>query len=600
MQSEKVFGLSVSRRALLRGGALGAAGLATAALIGCGDDEEDEESVATAPSGGDSSQGDDSSTGDDTVATGPGVLIQNPDLPYPYNIPEPAKTPKAGGTLRVAASWDVSVFDPTKSAAGGTITVPNTVYNRLLGFAGGLHADPLGRLELEPELATSWERSPDGLTYTFSLTPGVKWQNIPPLNGRDFVAADAKFAYERYQAGGVHKSIWSSAESIDAVDDRTLKITLNKPLADFIWPLGGRYQTIFPHELVDDGSIDTTVIGTGPMIMTEAVQSDHVSFEKNPDYWQRDVLLDGMEFRIMPDHSSRLAAFRAGQIEYAYALLGKRSDVDDVQKTNPDVQVLMYGGTAGGYGLGLNLQHPKFQDERVRQAISLAMDHETTIAIIYEGLGFSLPNTPWAYLYDSPPTLNELGPWVTPQGNPEEARKLLEAAGVEDLDITAIYYAYGSYDTQRSELLPAQMEAAGIKFRSQLVDYTQFNSQWVPGKLEEATTTGWAAVGFDSDNYFYNQVHSTSPGNRWHISDPQIDGWAEQQQVELDSEARKAIQQKIWDRDLQMMYRFPQAGGYTYDIQQPWLRALRWGGALGSQSYYYDWGDQVASVWLDK
>jgi peptide/nickel transport system substrate-binding protein len=143
-------------------------------------------------------------------------------------------------------------MDPTKSAAGGTITVPNTGYDRLIGFASGIHYDPI-KLELKPELATSWERSPDGLVYTFKIRPNVKWQNVAPLNGRPFVAADAAFAFQRYQKEGVHTAIWSEVDKIEAPDAASLKITLKKPLADFINSLGGRYQTIFPKELVDSG-----------------------------------------------------------------------------------------------------------------------------------------------------------------------------------------------------------------------------------------------------------------------------------------------------------------------------------------------------------
>lgn len=134
----------VGRRPLLRSSALGMAGLAAAALLGCGDEADDAASSQPQTPGAGAGQ---------TVA-GVGRLIRDPNLPYPYQFPDPPGQPKAGGTLRFISGYDISVFDPTKSSAGGTLQVTNPVYNRLLGFVTGAKMDPF-KLELEPELAKS-------------------------------------------------------------------------------------------------------------------------------------------------------------------------------------------------------------------------------------------------------------------------------------------------------------------------------------------------------------------------------------------------------------------------------------------------------------
>jgi peptide/nickel transport system substrate-binding protein len=441
-------------------------GVAAAALLGCGGDDDEgepapsEATQAAAPQVPNKNQN-------------PAQVRQDPGLPYPFGFPEPDKAPKAGGTLTVGVSWDVATMDPTKSAAGGTITVPNTGYDRLIGFQSGIHYDPF-KLELKPELAASWERSPDGLVYTFKVRPGVKWQNVPPLSGRQFVAADAAYAYERYKREGVHTSIWADVSKIEAPDPATLKITLTKPLADFINNLGGRYQTIFPRELVEDGSIDKVVIGTGPMIMREAKPQQEVRFDKNPDYWQGNIHLAGLLYKVMPDGAARIAAFRAGQIDYGYALAAKLSDVDAIKRTNPNVQIFMSGGTAGGYGFGMNLQNPKFTDERVRRAISLANDHQATVAVMFEGYGTSLPDVLWTYIFDTKPDIakGDLGQWVKPAGDPTQARQLLEAAGASDLSIDTTYYTYAQYDADRPQLLADQFRRVGISLNARRADYT--------------------------------------------------------------------------------------------------------------------------------
>ncbi len=299
-QGQEVLERHVGRRAVLRGSLLGGAGLAAAALIGCGDDEEEPSGATGTATGG----------GDDTAAIDMGDderghYVKDDDLPYPYNFPEPKTEPKPGGVMVVGATWDVGPMDPTVSASGGTVTVPNMTYNRLLGIDRGPDADVFNAPVLEPELATSWERSPDGMTFTFKIDPRVKWQNLPPLNGRQFVAADAAFALNRYKTEGVHQQYYTNVDTITAVDDSTLKVTMKRPVADFLNPLGSNKQTIFPKELVDSGEIGKRLVGTGPMILKEATAGQRVTFDKNPDYWETKVLLDGFEFRIMPEHSAQ-------------------------------------------------------------------------------------------------------------------------------------------------------------------------------------------------------------------------------------------------------------------------------------------------------
>ncbi len=608
----------LGRRSLLRGSLLGGVGLAAAALIGCGGgDDDDDDTGSAAPSGGasggdstaastsgsDSDTGsDDSATdgGDDAEETGRGMLIRDPDLPYPYQFPEPAgKAPKSGGTLRVAVTFDVVTFDPTLSAAGGTITIPNMVYNKLLGMVGGVDKDPFA-IELKPELASSWERTPDGSTFTFAIREGVKWQNVAPLNGRDLVAQDLKFAFDRYAAEGVHKSYWRNISSTETPDDYTFTATMGTVTADFILPIASRYQTIFPRETVDDGTIGQVVVGTGPMILTEAEQGSHINFVKNPAYFEREPFLDGAEFRVMTDQNARLAAFRVGQLDYAYSIARTKPDLEQLLKTNPDVQINLQP-VVNGSAFGINLSNPKFADDRVRQAMALAIDQDLIEELVYDNLATTLPLHPWVFVFDEQPSVESglMGPWMG-RTDPDEARKLLQAAGAEGLSFGSIYYRYGDYVQEQTEIILKNFADVGLDMNARSVDYTEFNSTWVPGKLEETSTSAWLTVGFDADNFFYNSVHSTSPGNRWQLSDPQIDAWAEEQQVEIDPDARREIIRKMWDHIQEKMYYPPIPSAIGIEVYQPWLRGLRWGGIFYSNGSYYDWGHQMHEAWLDK
>ncbi|MFN8584567.1 MAG: ABC transporter substrate-binding protein [Dehalococcoidia bacterium] len=577
---------SIGRRDLLRGTALAAGGLAAAALIGCGGDDEKETATSTATAASSST----------SAAANDPRYRKDPNLPYAFNYPEPDKQPKSGGTLRVAATWDVSTFDPTKSAAGGTITVPNLIYNRLLAIKAGPEANPF-KIEVVPELAKSWEVTPDGLTYNFKLQEGVKWQNVAPLNGRPLVADDIAFALQRYSKEGVHQSYYVNVDSITAPDASTVRVKMKQPTPEFEVPLASRYQTIFPKDLVDSGEIDKKVIGTGAMVLQEAITGQRVTAARNPDYWRSKALLDGVEFRLMPDASARLAAFRSGQIDYGYSVVATKTEVDQLTKTVNGLQVNLAALANSILPFGMNLSNPKFADERVRRAISLAIDRKAVNTFLFEGIGEEILHLlPWNYVFDQRPT--DLGQWV--KFDIAKSKQLLDAAGQKDFTINYIYYPYSTTYDRLSEVLVDQFRTAGITLKGGKVDYTEFNSQWVGAKLPEATTSGWAALGFEANTYFYNQMHSKSPGNRWQLKDPQIDEWATQQSVELDPKKRREIHKKIWDRDLDMAYRPPLPYGYAFEVLQPWLRGIRFGAILGANSSYYDWGVQIGQTWLDK
>jgi peptide/nickel transport system substrate-binding protein len=351
---------------------------------------------------------------------------------------------------------------------------------------------------------------------------------------------------------------------------------------------------------VDSGEITKKAIGTGPMIMTEMTPASRVRFETNRDYWQAKVLLDGFEFLIQPDHSARLAGFRAGQVDYAYSVADTLSGIQNLERTNPDIQINTTPGTTS-VAFAFNLANPKYQDERIRQAVSLAIDRQAMIQIVFEGLGRVASTPPWIYVFDEEPSVErgDLGPWV--RYDVAEAKRLLEAAGASDLTMDNIYYQYSEAAGRWTELLVDQFRTAGITMTGGKADYTEFNSQWVGRKLPDVSSYGWATSGFDADNWFYNQVHSKSLGNRWNMNDPQLDQWAEQQQVELDPEARREIWRKMWDLELQLAYRPPMVGGQGFQVYQPWLRGIRWSGSAPmDNSSYYSWGSQVQHGWLDK
>ncbi|MXW24121.1 MAG: ABC transporter substrate-binding protein, partial [Chloroflexi bacterium] len=567
------------RRTVLRGALLGGVGLAAAALLGCGGDDDDDDdaaapaapAAATAVAAATEQAAPDASEG---LVTPAGNVI-------PLQFPEPAGvTPKAGGVLKQAVAWNVGPIDPTVSAAGGTIAPGRAAYNRVIGFVSGPDADPY-KIEFRPELAASWERAEDGLSYTFHLNEGVKFHNVDPTNGRDFTAADVKFAWDRYAAGGAQSQYFTAVRSIEATDDHTVVVNMISPQPDFLTPIASRYLTIHPREIVDDGTIEQRAIGTGPMIMKEATPAERVLYEKNPDYWEKEVLLDGLEHLVMQDQQARRAAMRVNQVDHAMIVTSTVGDLDALLETNPDVKGTWSPTVNAGTQIAFNMKTVSaYQDERVRRALSVGLDRQFMIDIAYEGYGAQVSTLPWFFLFDEAPTPESglLGEWWGYR--PDEAKKLLQAAGAENLSFEMIYHNYAATWDQLAEILQEQFGALGVNVEVTKLDYTSYNSQLIQVTYEDVIY-GWSANGFDADTFFYAQIHSGSAANRYNIEDPQIDAWAEAQKVELDPEARKELHRNIWDRMHERVYRIDMPAPQYWSLYQPWLRNVRFVGPLG-------------------
>ena len=222
------------------------------------------------------------------------------------------------------------------------------------------------------------------------------------------------------------------------------------------------------------------------------------------------------------------------------------------------------------------------------------------VEVALPGIGASLPSIPWIYLYDEAPTAESgaLGEWW--RYAPDEARQLLEAAGASDLTMEVLYTtAYGTAQIQMNEIFVDQMRQVGVTVNLNSSDYTAYNSQWTQVSYPDVID-GWGANGFDADNFFWNYQHSNAPGNRYYISDQEIDEWADAQRRELDQEARRELHQRIWDKVLDQVYRLDKPYPAGFDVQQPWVRNVRFTGPNLANYSFTELGAQAQYAWLNK
>src|SRR5665811_648083 len=225
---------------------------------------------------------------------------------------EATPEPVAGGTLKLGVQADPAELDPHKTSLTAAWHVIEHVYETLVTTDETLA--PV------PGLAEKWDISDNGITYTFTLRQGVLFHN-----GREFVADDVKYSYERIidpQTASPSVSDLNSVDTIEVVDPYTVAIHLKTADSSFLAKLMGSSLSIVPKEVVEEnGDLMQIMVGTGPFSFIEYVPNTQVTLERNAEYWDGDLpYLDGLEILVIPDNTARTTAVVTGTvdlIEYA-------------------------------------------------------------------------------------------------------------------------------------------------------------------------------------------------------------------------------------------------------------------------------------------
>jgi ABC-type transport system substrate-binding protein len=517
--------------------------------------------------------------------------------PYPDWIPASPKPPKRGGTLTRASQWDPPGIDPRMTQSVGLFQFAGLTSSRLIRYAFPDEATGTNDFTLKGDLAESWQPSADHRVWTFKLRQGVKWQNVPPLNGRELVAADVKYCYEQYAKEGVQAFTFQEIEGMETPDKHTLRIHLKTPNTLFPQNVAESVTVIFSREVLEeDGDLKKRLIGTGPYILKEHTRKVRVVLQRNPDYYDKGrPYLDEYVILSTPDTATRVAAFRTGQSDFIS--LASLSEVEMVRKTNPNAIVQAYKNSLTPFGISLAQDRPPFNDVRVRRAVSMAIDRQKQVDTIYEGHGILGWGVPYVYYQDTPPTAKDLGPWW--QYRPQEAKRLLTEAGHgKGFETTLFYYEYFPQMTSQVQVVQQDLKKnLNIDVKITKLDYTTYYGRYVEGKWDGMA---WGfqsghAVGLDERTYMY--MHSKSTKNFFRVNDPVIDELTVKLRRTPERAEQRAIAKKIVDREYDQVVRMwmPYDNGFL--VFQPHVRngaalAIRRTDAYGSPA--------IARMWLDK
>src|SRR5438093_1965663 len=404
--------------------------------------------------------------------------------PYPNWLPASTKPPKRGGVLTRASAWDPPVIDPRLTQSVGPYQFAGLTSNRLVRYAFTDEATGANDLSLKGDLAESWMASPDHRVWTFKLRQGVKWQNVPPLNGRELTAADVKYCYEQYAKEGVQAFTFQEIEGMETPDKLTLRIHLKTPNTLFVQNVAEPITVIFSREVLEeDGDLKKRLIGTGPYLLKEHTRKVRVVLQRNPDYFDKGrPYVDEYVILSTPDSATRMAAFRTGQSDILW--LASLGEVETVRKTNPAAVVQEYKNVLAPFGLALAQDKPPFNDVRVRRAISMAVDRQKQVDTLFEGHGIPGWGVPYLYYQDKMPTLAQLGPWW--QHRPTEAKKLLAEAGhANGFETTLFYYEYFPQMTSQVQLVQQDLKRnLNINVKITKLDYTTYYGRYVESKWD--------------------------------------------------------------------------------------------------------------------
>jgi peptide/nickel transport system substrate-binding protein len=511
-----------------------------------------------------------------------------------------AGQPKRGGILRAWGS-DPPHFDPHLTTNAKTHAALSFVYSRLVRHKVGAGIPP-GTFIVEPHLAERWE-APDDTTYVFHLRQGVKWHNKPPVNGRELVAEDVKFTFDRFltEKANPLRYTLEAVDKVEVVDRYTVKFLLHEP---FVWlidvlanPLG---TWIIPREVVEqfgDLKKPESAIGTGPFLLERYEPNVKTVFKRNSDYFlPGQPYVDGVEWMVVTDPSSALAMYRSGQFDCGAAPWWgvRQEDLESVKKTHPHLMYQDFLSTVS-HAIYMRTDQPPFNDVRVRRAISHAVNRQEIIDAVFIK-GEPIPAVSRG-LSEWSPRIDELGAGARYyQHDPQEARRLLAEAGLPKGFKTLLHTTGGTgagpQIIDAAQLAQRSLKEVGIETELKIEEYGAYMATTYLGKFEGLALAPISNA-WDPDTVLYGLYAPDQPRNSGHVNDPKITAMLKEQRRTQDREARKKIifdiQRHIAE---QQYYVYLYAIGIT-GSWQPYVKNY-------SPNTTYDYGSRSAALWLDR
>lgn len=383
-------------------------------------------------------------------------------------------------------------------------------------------------LELEPWLATSWE-TPDANTWVFELREGVTFHD-----GTPFDASAVKFTFERImdpEVGAPRASLLESVESIEVVDDHTLRITTEQPYGAFLAALAHTNAAIVSPTAVEEyGDLMRNPVGTGPYMFEEWVSGDRLSMVAYPDYWGGAPEIERFEIRVIPDVNTQVALLERGEVTLIDTLPPEL--VGRVQNS-PEVEVEIQPGTPVFY-LGFNYQDPLWQQPEARQAVASALNPEVIVQLldpVAQGSCSIIGPQVFGYV--------EGAEEACVGYDPERAGELWEAAtGGEARPVELWVPNIGDYP-RVGQIVQGQLSQAGIETELNMVEWGAYLAA-TSDYEQDLYLLGWSNVTADGSELLYPNLSADNinASNRSAYSNPEIEEVIAESRATTDQDER--------------------------------------------------------------
>jgi len=462
-------------------------------------------------------------------------------IPTSKEYPSP---PAYGDTIIEASIGDASYLNPILASDSASGDINGFVYNGLVKYDKNIN--------LVGDLAESWEVSKDGLEITFHLRRNVRWHDGEPFTGKD-----VKFTYEKLVDPNTrtpYASDYLMIEELEVVDPYKVKIRYKEPFSPGLesWGMGMIPKHIFEKGDFNNNPANRHPIGTGPYKFVEWKTDERIILKANGDYFEGRPYIDRIIYRIVPDQAVQFLELKRGTID----TMGLTPD--QFQKEAVDKHFLdnfnKFRYPSFGYTyLGFNLRNPLFQDKRVRQAITYAINRQEIIDGVLLALGQistgPFPPTSWAYNKDVPLYGH----------NPEKAKKLLYNCGWQDRDGDGILEKDGmpfSFTLMTNQgnkmrelcatIIQSNLKEVGIQVKIRILEWAAFIHQYIDKKNFDAVILGWS-LSRDPDQFSIWHSSQVKEGqyNFVSYSNPEVDRLLVEGRRTFDIEKRREIYHKI-------------------------------------------------------
>ena len=531
------------------------------------------------------------------------VPTRIPPLPTPTEIalipaatPVPAtSTPRPtpdqrtrGGTLNLSTKEGIPHQDVHLDVSPAlAIWGPGIAYSRLLRLKSGPGIQ-LPSMELECDLCASWTMETP-TTFVFDLRPDAQWHDIDPVNVRPVEAQDLVFSFIRQgNPDFPNAPLLHNVDSVRALDPQKLRVIFRSPDADALIPLAEGHTKIVAREAVElTGDLrDGPTIGSGPWILDQTSDGSH-TFSRNPGYYEPGLpLVNRVNVMVLPDDPTRLAAFQTGLTDVIQ--MTPKAWSEHLART-PDAQHLAIRQPGTGVEVAFKTTVPPFDDVLIRRAAMLAFDPLKAIKEHWGGFAFIGPGFP----VESSDWLLTDADLAGRFGRPDDARKLLEDAGVDAaIPVTITVGDFGEAYLSHVHAISTELMSVGFATEVEIVNRRDFGERvWLGGDYQ--LMVGPPAPVTVPNGYLLPVLHSKGRWNTTGHSDRELDELLESQAVEMSPDRRAELVRKIQRRALDNAYRFMPAAMIAIWTWNPRVRDFH----PNFETFeYHHW----AKVWLDR